>query len=129
MKESFHMAFTDEDKKELTVLIADAMDSHRERRRLLYAEEAARNPEKIDTKLYLITIQGRIAFSDERGRSILHDVFYGRVTVKNGEVPYGSMKATAVAFGDGKLLDKPVTVMLPHSPFMVEVDEGFLETA
>lgn len=123
---------TVEDKQEISKLVVDAMDGERDRRRAKFSEEAKSNPAKINTKLYLITMGGRIAFPDERGRSILHETFYARVPIKENEGPlsgsfYGG-RIEVVAFGDGKMLDRSVGVLISGSPIMVEVDDGFLET-
>lgn len=127
------MSFSPEDKAELSKLITDALNNEGERRRTHYLEEQKANPPKVNTSIYLLTFPAheRIAFPDEKGRAILHDTFYARVTTKgNEETPsiWGTTYIEAIAFGDGKLLDRPVKVVVPHLPVMVEVREGFLET-
>ena len=132
------MAFTSEDKAELALLIAQAMDEERDRRRKKYLaeqkEQDAVHP-ALETKLYLMTTSphSRVAFPDEKGRAVLHETFYARVTRKTS-APHASFalwdveEMTAVAFGDGKLLDKPFRVVMNTLPFMTEIEPGFLET-
>jgi hypothetical protein len=122
---------TNEEKTELRSLIAEVMDSDRERRRQRFLEESkARSEAPITTRLHLITVHGRIAFPDERGRAVLNDVFYARVPLdESGKVGgFFSGRVEVVAFGDGKLLPKPIGVILQGGSFMSEVAEGFLET-
>lgn len=124
------MPFTDEDKSELSRLITEALDNERERRRKRFLEEQAANPPRLNTKLYLITLgHHQIAFPDERGRAVLSDVFYARVTFKEDTMRgfYGG-RVEVIAFGDGKLLPRPIGAEIPGGACMVEVDEGFLET-
>jgi hypothetical protein len=126
------MAFTEEDKKELSQLIAEALDTERDRRRARFVAEQKENPVRMNSKLVLVTLPygQRMAFPDEKGRAILNDVAYVRVQVKEGEElkPFYEARVEVVAWGDGKLLAKSFFALLPGSCALTEVEEGFLES-
>jgi hypothetical protein len=115
----------DTDKQTIASLIEETLENRRRRARL--EAEANPAPPKV-TKLYLITLTGhQIAFPDERGRAILNQTIYARVSVRENDPTFYAGAVQVVAFGDGKLLPAPMTVILTSSVVaMVEVPESIL---
>jgi hypothetical protein len=124
---------TEEDKKEIGGIVALALQEeerhHRMLRRELALKNDAENPKQ--TKLYLITLTGhQIAFPDERGRAILSQCVYARVAMRQNEPNFYGGSLEVVAYGDGKRLKQPRTLILTGGSVvgMVEVPEDVLES-
>lgn len=124
--------FTAEDKTEIVKMVTEAMNAHRESRRLQWEQEK-KEKGPVVTRLYLVTIQHHdgIGFpiGDGSGRVVMHHTFYARVPLRDADdypMNFGG-RVEVVAFGDGRLLKQPFGVFLAGSAYMAEVREGFLE--
>lgn len=127
------MALTPEDLKAIEGIIPAIVEKTLLAQREMRMSEAAarqkaekeKNPE---TKLYLVHDHVRVALPDERGRTILTEVFYAFVTSKDHDsVYFGGAKAIVVALGDRKL-EKPVPLFLRPHVSLAEVEESIFES-
>jgi hypothetical protein len=125
------MPFTNEEKAELQSMIQEVLDKTRERRMEQAALSHQAELKSQTTKLYLISFSGHhIAFPDERARAIFNQCVYAFVTMKGEDPHFFGGKIVVIAYGDGKKLKEPVSVILTGGSIiaMVEASEALLES-
>lgn len=118
---------TEEERNEIVSIVIDTMDNNRKLWRT--ARETEEKANKV-TNLYLVTFSGHhIAFPDERGRAVLNSAVYARIELDKEKPNFYGGRAEVIAYGDGKLLKKPIGIILTGGSIvsMAEVPDGFLE--
>lgn len=127
---------TAEEKQEIKDLVLSTLRAEREAEREVGRQrwqeaKTLRESRKV-TKLFLVTMTGHhVAFPDERGRSIMNQAIYARIEIDEEapDIPFGAKSVLVVAYGEGRLLSRPIKTILSGGSIvaMVEVPDDFLE--
>jgi hypothetical protein len=128
------MSLSHEDKLELKdilrEILPDALELERARHRERMASQPAKpepEPER-ETKTYLVSMAGHlIAFPSEKGRAVMSQACYARITRQKVRWSDGWSihEALVIADSDGRLLDHAFPIVLVGQiSAMVEVDEA-----
>jgi hypothetical protein len=126
------MAFSDEEREQIGKIVEAALEADWGKRRARSMARADEEKAALVSKVYLITMSHhQIAFPDMAGRSVLNQCFYARIKMNPGDPHFFGGPIEVLAFGDGKILETPITVVLTGGTVsgLVDVGEGFLEKA
>jgi hypothetical protein len=120
---------TDQDKLEVAEIVKRELEADFHRRRELRLQSDAERQAKKTTKLYLVSLHSNvIAFPDEKGRAILSQAFYAKVTIDEDHSFY-SGEVEVIAHGDGRRLSNPLKTIITGTAVvgLTEVPETILK--